>query len=82
MIIQYHDDNNTFQISDFRILSDTISSSIEELKNEFNRRYHPSPSSSPESSSNGKAEKTDMLFNPLKDIQFLLQTFGNKLPLS
>lgn len=77
MILQYRD--TAVQIPDSRKLSDMIMESIMELDKELSARYHCEPSSIPESSySRTKAEKTDMLFDPLNEIQFLLKTFGNK----
>lgn len=67
MILQYPDDNGTVQIEDFRLLSKKILESIAELNKELIVRYH---------SSAAKAEKTDKLFDPLKEILFLLESFG------
>lgn len=77
MILQYRDDDTAIQIADSRKLSDVIMESIIELHKVLATRYHRG-SSSPESSSRAKAEKTDMLFDPLNEILFLLKTFGKK----
>ena len=78
MILQYRDDDTAIQIADSRKLSDMIMETTMELYKELTTRYHRGTSSSPESSFSAKAEKTDMLFDPLNEMLFLLKAFGNE----
>jgi len=78
MILQYSDDDTAIQIADSRKLSDMIMEITMELHKELATRYHRGTSSSPESSFSAKAEKTDVLFDPLNEMLFLLKAFGNE----